>query len=178
MAEWAGPTQATTRCGSSPERGSRHEHISLTLKLSPIEDFLQRKIEFTPKEFQGVYKSHLREASWPAQNELNGIFGDMLPQDALFGDFCNLLWFHILYFYAVDVYVHVCACLYISHVFPCFYFPFYFLYWFPLLYSGMLDWWRNGQDLGRDKGGKTVIRIYCLKNYFNKNVDKIKMLIN
>lgn len=36
--------------------------------------------------------------------------------------------------------------------------------------------WRNGEDMGRVKGGETITRIYCMKtkSIFNKNFYKIK----
>lgn len=46
---------------------------------------------------------------------------------------------------------------------------FAFLFWKEGEKEGMgFYWWRCGEDLGRDKRGKTRIRIYCMKKVNKK----------
>lgn len=69
-------------------RGSEHNSPSLTRKLSQIDNYLQRKNFFSPRESKPHLRAGAKPSSrWPTKWELSGIFGGVLSHDALSGHF-------------------------------------------------------------------------------------------
>lgn len=92
-------------------RGSEHNSPSLTRKLSRIDNYLQGKNWFSPRESKPHLRAGAKPSSrWPTKWELSGIFGGVLSHDALSGHFFFLLyvlWFLTWCFYGISV----CACV-------------------------------------------------------------------
>lgn len=94
-----------TKLGSRTERRSRPYAPSLTQKQSPIDNYLQMKNYFSPKESYSGNKTLLRvelmpNSRWPTQNVLRSIFR---VSPALFGVFV-IFWSDCFFIFLFDYY--------------------------------------------------------------------------
>lgn len=172
----------------SAERASGHEPSSLTQRLSPVVNCLQRKNWFfSQMKSHWVHTIHSRagfmpKSKWPTQNELNGISG------SFFFLFCFVVWAFFktwlvccLHIWVSDfvlpwilfVCVSLCICAY--HIFSLF-FCLFISGLFVLLFACFLKkekkkaWsWMGGEDLREDDGGKTMDRTQCMGEIFPIN---------
>lgn len=126
-----------------------------------------------------IYKPHLSinpmsGIRWPTQKKLIGGFVELFVSYYFVWTFLTLpvIWFVYYSFqfcivvdFVLCMYVHVCAVLFL---FVCLFFNSgWFAFLFVYLFSKGEVWswmggWGGVEDLGRDGGGETMIRLYCM----------------